>query len=118
MSSVPVASTANATNSPFESILTLLTLTLAQVEHTFYKVPGSAVLARYVRSSHQNDPGRTVLELILIAFAVRTLMQSRSRDKSQGQMIKFSEKVLGSSFFFPFGVFVALRGVRWYELQY
>lgn len=91
MSSIPVASTANTTTT-FEPILALLTLTLAQVERTFYKLPGSAVLARYVRSSHQNDPGRTVLELILIAFAVRTLMQSRSRDKSQGQMIKFNEK--------------------------
>ncbi|KAL4072261.1 serine palmitoyltransferase [Scleroderma citrinum] len=80
------------TNTTFESMLTLLTLTLVHVERTFYKIPGSAVLARYVRSSHQNDPGRTVLELILIAFAVRTLMQSRSRDKSQGKMIKFSEK--------------------------
>jgi len=99
MSSIPVASTANTTTT-FEPVLALLTLTLAQVERIFYKVPGSAVLARYVRSSHQNDPGRTVLELILIAFAVRTLMQSRSRDKSQGQMIKFNEKVNGSPFLF------------------
>ncbi|KAI6038663.1 serine palmitoyltransferase [Pisolithus marmoratus] len=81
-----------ASNATLEPVLTWLTLMFAQLEHTFYKVPGSAVIARYVRSSHQNDPGRTVLELILIAFAVRTLMQSRSRDKSEGKLIKFSEK--------------------------
>ncbi|KAG6332951.1 hypothetical protein ID866_6136, partial [Astraeus odoratus] len=96
MSSIPNASTAAATmttgNTTLDSLLALLTFTFAQLERIFYKVPGSAVLARYVRSSHQNDPGRTVLELILIAFAVRTLMQSRSRDKSQGKMINFTEK--------------------------
>ncbi|KAI6130887.1 serine palmitoyltransferase [Pisolithus croceorrhizus] len=98
MSSVPVPSieltTPNtaAGNTSLEPLLTWLTLILAQLERTFYKVPGSAVIARYVRSSHQNDPGRTVLELILIVFAVRTLMQSRSRDKSEGKLIKFSEK--------------------------
>lgn len=98
MSSAPVPSIAlttpnmSAGNATFEPLLTWLTLILAQLERTFYKVPGSAVIARYVRSSHQNDPGRTVLELILIVFAVRTLMQSRSRDKSEGKLIKFSEK--------------------------
>ncbi|KAI5998916.1 serine palmitoyltransferase [Pisolithus orientalis] len=87
MSSAPVPSIAlttpnmSAGNATFEPLLTWLTLILAQLERTFYKVPGSAVIARYVRSSHQNDPGRTV-----------TLMQSRSRDKSEGKLIKFSEK--------------------------
>ncbi|KAI6020216.1 hypothetical protein PISMIDRAFT_675045 [Pisolithus microcarpus 441] len=98
MSSIPVPSieltTRNAAtgNTSLEPLLTWLTLMFAQLERTFSKVPGSAVIARYVRSSHQNDPGRTVLELILIAFAVRTLLQSRSRDKSEGKLIKFSEK--------------------------
>ncbi|KAH9015386.1 serine palmitoyltransferase [Lactarius hengduanensis] len=37
-----------------------------------YIIPGSHVIARYAESSHQNDPGRTVL---LALFAIRTLLQ-------------------------------------------
>lgn len=66
----------------------------ATVETNFYKIPGSSVVARYVRSSHQNDPGRTLLEVILIVFAIRTLLQSRTRgDQSGKHFIKFDEKV-------------------------
>jgi len=51
------------------------------------------VVARYVKSSHQNDPGRTVLEVILIIFAIRTLLQSRTRTEQSGKhFIKFDEK--------------------------
>ncbi|KAK7061211.1 serine palmitoyltransferase 1 [Favolaschia claudopus] len=56
-------------------------------------IPGSAVLVRYVKSSHQNDPGRTVLELLLVAFAIFTLLQSRTRaDRSGKHFIQFEEK--------------------------
>ncbi|KAF8179908.1 serine palmitoyltransferase [Pholiota molesta] len=66
-------------------------LTTAQT--TFDKLPGSAVIQRYVKSSHQNDPGRTLLELILIIFAIRTLLQSRTRaDRNGKNFIKFSDK--------------------------
>ncbi len=60
----------------------------------FYKIPGSHVVARYVRSSHQNDPGRTVLEILLALFAIRTLLQSRTRaDNGEKYFIQLSEKV-------------------------
>ncbi|KAH7883087.1 serine palmitoyltransferase [Phlebopus sp. FC_14] len=79
--------------SALEPLLTFLAYSLSQLESTFYKVPGSAVVARYVKSSHQNDPGRTLLELILIVFAIRTLLQSRTRGDKQGKtFIQFSEK--------------------------
>ncbi|KAF8211724.1 serine palmitoyltransferase [Mycena galopus ATCC 62051] len=56
-------------------------------------IPGSAVLVRYVKSSHQNDPGRTVLELLLVAFAIFTLLQSRTRaDRNGKHFIQFNEK--------------------------
>ena len=67
---------------------------LSVLEAAFFRIPGSAVIARYVRSSHQNDPGRTVLELFLVIFAIWTLLQSRTRaDKTQKHFVKFSEKV-------------------------
>ena len=74
--------------------LEYLSFLFEAVETGFYKIPGSQVLARYVKSSHQNDPGRTALEIILLVFAIRTLLQSRTRADGSGKhFIKFSEKV-------------------------
>ncbi|CAD6933328.1 unnamed protein product [Tilletia laevis] len=50
----------------------------------FEAVPGSQVLARYVASSYQNDPFRSLLELALLAFAIRTLLASRTRGQGSG----------------------------------
>ncbi|KAH8983442.1 hypothetical protein EDB92DRAFT_2106285 [Lactarius akahatsu] len=60
-----------------------------------YIISGSHVIARYVKSSHQNDPGRTVLEILLAVFffAIRTLPQSRTRaDNCEKPFVQFSEK--------------------------
>lgn len=74
-------------------VFIFLSYVLHAAERTFDKVPGSAVIVRYVKSSHQNDPGRTVLELILVIFAIRTLLQSRTRaDCSGSKFVKFTEK--------------------------
>lgn len=76
------------------TVVSLLSRSLASLEHTFFQLPGSSVVARYVRSSHQNDPGRTILELILFLFVVRTLLQRRTRTDQEGKhFIKFSDKV-------------------------
>ncbi|KAI0048661.1 serine palmitoyltransferase [Auriscalpium vulgare] len=76
-----------------QPLFAFLAYSLNRVETTFYKIPGSHVVARYVKSSHQDDPGRTVLEILLVIFAIRTLLQSRTRSDSGGKhFIKFSEK--------------------------
>src|SRR5882762_4043917 len=86
-----------AASSVLPPILALLNSSLSTLESTFYKIPGSHVVARYVKDSHQNDPGRTVLELILVLFAIRTLLQSRTRtDRTAKHFISFSEKVCRS----------------------
>jgi serine palmitoyltransferase len=75
-------------------VLSLLSRSAATLEYTFYKIPGSHVLARYVKSSHRDDPGRTLLELVLFLFVVRTLLQRRTRNDRDGKhFIQFSEKV-------------------------
>jgi serine palmitoyltransferase len=82
-----------STSVALEPLLSFLAFSLSKIESGFYRIPGSAVVARYVKSSHQNDPGRTILELILVIFAIRTLLQSRTRtDRSGKHFIKFSEK--------------------------
>ncbi|KAH6886473.1 pyridoxal phosphate-dependent transferase [Thelonectria olida] len=40
----------------------------------FQKVPGSAVVTRYIQSSYQNDPVRSAIELVLLLFFIRYLM--------------------------------------------
>ena len=84
----------SSSSQSLELLFTFLSRSYATIETNFYKIPGSAVVARYVKSSHQNDPGRTVLEVILIIFAIRTLLQSRTRGDQAGKhFIKFDEKV-------------------------
>ncbi|KAG5641098.1 hypothetical protein DXG03_006035 [Asterophora parasitica] len=76
-----------------EPLFAFLAKSLSTLEFAFNKLPGSAVIQRYVKSSHQNDPGRTLLELILVIFAIRTLLQSRTRaDRTGKHFIQFSDK--------------------------
>ncbi|KAH9904562.1 pyridoxal phosphate-dependent transferase [Xylariomycetidae sp. FL2044] len=51
-----------------------LQASLHEISHAFQKVPGSAVLIRYIQSSYQNDPVRSAIELILVIFFVRYLL--------------------------------------------
>lgn len=41
---------------------------------SFQKIPGSAIVIRYIQSSYQNDPIRSLVELFLFIFAVRYLL--------------------------------------------
>jgi len=41
---------------------------------SFQKIPGSAIIIRYIRSSYQNDPVRSAVELFLIIFAIYYLL--------------------------------------------
>lgn len=47
---------------------------LNEVSTQFQRVPGSAIFLRYVKSSYQNDPVRSAVELFLFLFAVRYLL--------------------------------------------
>lgn len=62
----------------------LLNTTAGQLSARFQQVPGSAILLRYIKSSYQNDPVRSVVELGLFLFAVRYLLAPRySTNKSK-----------------------------------
>ncbi|KAF8816700.1 serine palmitoyltransferase [Phlegmacium glaucopus] len=81
----------NSSSTTLAPLFGFLEYTLTTAQTTFDKLPGSAVIQRYVKSSHQNDPGRTILELILVVFAIRTLLQSRTRaEKSGKHFIQFT----------------------------
>lgn len=58
----------------------------------FQKVPGSAMLIRYIRSSYQNDPVRSAIELILVVFFVRYLL-APSYSTHRQNFVTLSEEV-------------------------
>ena len=69
-----------------------LTEWLNEGASAFQKVPGSAVLIRYVRSSYQNDPVRSAIELVLVIFFIRYLL-APSYSTSGQNLIKLTEDV-------------------------
>jgi hypothetical protein len=63
-----------------------------EINHTFQKVPGSAMLIRYIQSSYQDDPVRSAIELILVIFFVRYLL-APSYATHNGNFVTLSEEV-------------------------
>ena len=61
-----------------------------EAARAFHKVPGSAVLIRYVQSSYQNDPVRSAIELILVIFFLRYLF-SRPYSTQKQNFIKLRD---------------------------
>jgi serine palmitoyltransferase len=57
----------------------------------FQKLPGSAIFLRYIKSSYQNDPIRSAVELFLVLFAVRYLLAPKYSTKPN--YVTLSEEV-------------------------
>uniref|UniRef100_A0A060TF36 serine C-palmitoyltransferase n=1 Tax=Blastobotrys adeninivorans TaxID=409370 RepID=A0A060TF36_BLAAD len=55
----------------------LLNSTIENAKTKLAIVPGSQIVLRYIGSSYQNDPARSVLELLLLLFAVRYFLASK-----------------------------------------
>ena len=59
----------------------------------FHQIPGSEIVVRYIKSSYQDDPVRSVFELLLALFAIRYLLaRSYPADRTKGH-VEFSEEV-------------------------
>ncbi|KAK9328592.1 pyridoxal phosphate-dependent transferase [Lipomyces starkeyi] len=61
----------------FHDTLVYINSTVESISAQFIRIPGSAIVLRYVRSSYQNDPMRSFLELCLFLFAVRYFLASK-----------------------------------------
>lgn len=59
----------------------------------FQKVPGSAILLRYIKSSYQNDPVRSAVELFLFLFAVRYLLAPAYSTQKQKHVVLTEEEI-------------------------
>ena len=69
---------------------------LEEVSVYFQKLPGSAIFLRYVKSSYQNDPVRSAVELFLFLFAVRYLLAPKYSTQKQNY-VTLSDEVLSAS---------------------
>jgi serine palmitoyltransferase len=59
----------------------MLTVFLHELADQFHRLPGSAIFLRYVKSSYQNDPVRSAVELFLFLFAVHYLLAPKYSTK-------------------------------------
>lgn len=63
------------------------------VSSSFQKIPGSAIVIRYIKSSYQDDPIRSVVELFLFIFAVRYLLApTYSTKKNKNRHVELSDE--------------------------
>ena len=67
-----------------------------QLSEAFQSLPGSSILLRYIKSSYQNDPVRSVIELFLFLFAVRYLF-APTYSTQKTNFTKLSDEVRGHS---------------------
>ncbi|KAM0791332.1 hypothetical protein ACM66B_005802 [Microbotryomycetes sp. NB124-2] len=74
-------------------LLATVNASLTRLGSLLERVPGSQIAWRYLKASHQDDPFRTVLELLLVFFIVRTYAQSRTKGDAQGKnFVKLTEQ--------------------------
>src|SRR5579871_4562591 len=72
-------------------LLSEVNATVTSISSNVMRIPGSKVAVRYIRSSYQNDPVRSFIELCLVFFVVRYLMKPKySFDKNQ---LRLTERV-------------------------
>jgi hypothetical protein len=76
----------------FQDAQKYITQSINEITDTFQKVPGSAMLIRYIQSSYQDDPVRSAIELVLVIFFVRYLL-APSYPTHTGNFVKLSEEV-------------------------
>lgn len=82
---------------------------LRELASQFHRVPGSAIFLRYVKSSYQDDPVRSAVELFLFLFAVRYLLAPKYSTKPN--LVTLTEEVC-HSFFFSCHPFMVVIGTE------
>lgn len=77
---------ANTTSTSFPSASDLPPAALDLLDNTIaflHRIPGSAIILRYIRSSYQDDPVRSLVELLLVIFAIRYLTSPKYSTKRE-----------------------------------
>ena len=63
----------------------------------FNRIPGSAIAVRYIKSSYQDDPVRSAIELFLFLFAVRYLLAPKYSTQKKVQLTDAVRFTLGQT---------------------
>ncbi|KAJ1566241.1 serine palmitoyltransferase component [Cladochytrium tenue] len=92
--SVAAAASTAPTPAFVQQLVLAVNASLAAADGLYRAVPGSAVLYRYVRDSYQNDPFRSFLEALLVAFMVWYVFMTsrRGSPSARANDVKLSEK--------------------------
>jgi 1,3-beta-glucan synthase len=83
---------ASIDNMEFQDAQKFAMRSINEVTMAFQKLPGSAMLIRYIQSSYQDDPVRSAIELVLVIFFIRYLA-SPSYATHKGNFVKLTEEV-------------------------
>lgn len=87
-------SSGRAVGTTGDALLALWASVSDVVSDPLSRIPGSSIVWRYIKASHRNDPLRTLMEIALVIFIVRTYTQSRTKGEASGRnFVKLSEKV-------------------------
>ncbi|KAJ3134547.1 serine palmitoyltransferase component [Physocladia obscura] len=70
-------------------VVTAVNSTVSLAYDVYSKVPGATVVYKYVRDSHQNDPVRTLLELVFIVVMAWYFFNNKPKGKNE---VKLTEK--------------------------
>jgi 1,3-beta-glucan synthase len=76
----------------FQDAQKLVVRSINEITNRFQKMPGSAMLIRYIQSSYQDDPVRSAIELILVIFFIRYLL-APSYSTHKDSFVQLSEEV-------------------------
>ncbi len=76
----------------FQDVHQFLQRSFIEATNVFQKLPGSAMLIRYIQSSYQDDPIRSFIELVLVLFFIRYLL-APSYPTHAGSFVKLTDEV-------------------------
>lgn len=57
------------------------------------RIPGSSIAVRYIQSSYQNDPVRSVIELFLVLFAAHYILAPKYSVKKHKGFVNLTDDV-------------------------
>jgi serine palmitoyltransferase len=77
-------------------VIIAVNTTFTIASQLYDSIPGSSVVYKYIKASHQNDPLRTVLELVLVVFMVWYIFMKKYKPESKNDVV-LTEKVSYSS---------------------
>jgi hypothetical protein len=73
-----------------QQLILAVNTTVMAASGVYRMIPGSGILYKYIRASYQNDPQRSLLELLLVIWTVWYMFKKTSR-KGAEKEIKLNE---------------------------